>query len=199
LHIATAFPPGELTLERGHVPFNEMTEGPSVARWYRATPAVNGAATVVFQYEATELNGLTENELQLFRQQTASSAWLPFATVSVPSDDLVSANVDSLGLITAFDSTFQVSAEETIEEGSGFRLFPNPTAGPVFLDVPTDGTVRNVEILGPDGRLVRRVAVQGVWGQGAHALSVEGLANGLHFVRIDHRVTLPLSIQWSAR
>lgn len=192
LGITASYAPGTTTVERGHTTTVDALEGSSIARWYRVQPTTNGSAQLTLRYDATELNGLEDGSLWIYREQPVSSAWMPFASTVAPP--VLSATVDSLGHFTAFDANLHVGLigpEAPIEQP---RLWPNPAGPQVQLYIPAGRTVRRIDLIGIDGRVQRQW--NGAWPGGTVGLlELTGLAAGTYHLRLDGTASIPLVIR----
>jgi hypothetical protein len=90
----------------------------SIKRYYAVNPTINGGlnATVVFHYDSrtSELNGLTESTLQLFKSEDNGATWLLGAgTEDATNHKITLAGVDSLSWWTAGSSNSPLPVELT--------------------------------------------------------------------------------------
>ena len=101
--ITSAQNPGIVTVTR--IPEVQTgVAGVSIARAYDVTAETNTGldATVVFRYDDTELNGLDESTLSLFRSTDDGATWTEVGgTVDPDANTITATNVDGFSLWTA--------------------------------------------------------------------------------------------------
>ncbi|HEY0976823.1 MAG TPA: hypothetical protein VGE21_05090 [Flavobacteriales bacterium] len=192
LGITTSYAPGTTTVERGHSTTVDASEGSSIARWYRVQSAANGPAQLTLRYDPTELNGLDEADLWIYREHPLTSVWTPFASIVAPP--VLSATVDSMGHFTAFDADLHVGLNSPDPAVDRPLLWPNPAGPQAQLHIPSGRMVHRIELIGIDGRVHRQW--NGAWpGDSVPTLDLTGLAAGTYHIRLDGTGSIPLVIR----
>ncbi len=108
--ITTASNMGSTVITRG-VAFQTGNGNEGVKRYYEITPTTNNGlnATLVFNYYDSELNGLTESELILFRSVDAGSNWAEKGgTVNTTANTVTLNNIDAFSSWTSASSAFPI-------------------------------------------------------------------------------------------
>ena len=114
---------------------------------------------------------------RLARLAPGDSALVAFAVLAAPTLAQLQASADAAAQLYATVLPTRPAAAST---EAGFSVFPNPTAGPLRVEVPADFGLREVEVRNALGQLVRRQAASGA----AAALDLAGLPLGLYAVRV---------------
>ncbi len=105
---------GSTTIARAH---NVYTSGSnsSIERNFIVTPTTNTSlnATAVFHYDTTELNGLTESQLELFASTNSGTSWslVHGGTLSTTSKTVTVSAINSFSLWTLAASSAQLPVE----------------------------------------------------------------------------------------
>jgi hypothetical protein len=188
--ISSAANLGEVTISRTHVPaVNDG--GESIARRYTITPANNNGldATLRFAYLPHELNGLPENELELW--QNSGDGWnLEGATNRDPAANWVElSGIDSFADWTAATPGFTPVIEL---DGKGTMTisnpFPNPLQPGERLTVAIHSPAAiNAQLCLTDqlGRELRCQALRLLNGEQQAGLETHGLPAGLYYLRVS--------------
>lgn len=194
LQVTTILAPGTLVVERGHMPLEAAGGASSIARWFEVGSTTTTGAHVALSYDATELNGLDPSALMLFRRSNAAAPWAGHATM-ISGMHTLEADLDSLGTITAFDSSVNHTGLPLMDAiaSEGFLLYPNPATGPVTITSTGNGYVERLELFTTDGRLVAVKRV-GAFRSGPLPIALHGLARGRYVLRINGTHRLPLLI-----
>ncbi len=195
---------GEVTITRTHVP-DMNGGGQSIKRRYTITPANNAAldATLRFYYLENELNGLAENDLELWHNQ--GSGW----NLQGSSDRDANANWIELSGISAFDEWTAAGPDFTpVIELGGNRLlqvgelYPNPASSADsyvhFAVVSPENMEMNVQVLNGMGRIFHRQDYHLTNGQQVLELKCGDLTPGIYHVQLkanEQLAVLKLVIQ----
>ncbi len=102
------------------------------------------------------------------------SATVGFALLAAPTLAQLQAAADAAGL--AYATLLPARPAAPV---AGFHVFPNPTAGPLRVEVPAGFGLAQVQVLDALGRVVRQQAASGR----AAELGLHGLAPGLYTLR----------------
>lgn len=93
---------GNVTINRGHQVQTGIGLPTSIRRFYEIQPAISGNADadLQFQYLESELNGLNENTLALFRSTNNRISWsiIPQQNPNALSNKVIAVHVDTLAL-----------------------------------------------------------------------------------------------------
>ena len=95
---------GEITICRGHAKQIGDSGQTSILRYYDITPTTNTGldATLVFNYDDSELNGITEADLQLYRSVDSGTSWIPRGgTLDTGANTLTLSGIDAFSRWTA--------------------------------------------------------------------------------------------------
>ncbi len=116
--ITTSSALGATTITRGHAPqvYSGSSSARSLARYFDISPATNAGlnATLVFHYDDSELNGIQEADLELYRSSDAGSTWaLEGGTVDTGNGTVTVTGLDGFSRWTAFGEGFQLVASLT--------------------------------------------------------------------------------------
>ena len=112
---------------------------------------------------------------RLARLAPGDSATVAFAVLVAPTLAQLQTSADAAAQLY---TTVLPTRTATLAT-AGFSAYPNPTTGPLRVEVPTDFDLRAIEVRNPLGQLVRRQAASGA----AAAVDLTGLAPGLYLVR----------------
>ena len=153
VRLADGFSPAEkfLTLSRG------------TARAQRTAGLPNG--TDVMQVLGTRLTRLAPGD----------STTVAFAVLVAPTLAQLQASADVAAQL--YNTVLPTRATAAV---AGFSVYPNPTTGPLRVEVPADFGLREIEVRNALGQLVRRQAASGA----AATVSVTGLVPGLYLLRV---------------
>ena len=113
--ITTSANMGSTTITRGHTVQTKNSNN-SIKRYYDITPTTNTGlnATLVFNYATSELNGLTEANLKLFKSTDSGASWtLAGGTVSTASNTVTLSSIGSFSRWTLADNTSPLPVELT--------------------------------------------------------------------------------------
>jgi hypothetical protein len=103
--ITTATSLGNTTITRGHTA-QGGAGNMGIQRYYEIAPAANTGldATLVFHYDDAELNGKTENDLELFRSTDSGASWFnQGGTVDPGANTITLSSIDAFSRWTASD------------------------------------------------------------------------------------------------
>ncbi|MEM1269353.1 MAG: T9SS type A sorting domain-containing protein, partial [Bacteroidota bacterium] len=96
--------PGTVEVERVVGTAQTVDGTSSILRYYDVTPTNNGGliATIIFEYQDAELNGLAEADLELFRSEDGGTTWIDAGgTVDAAANTITVGGVDRLSRWTA--------------------------------------------------------------------------------------------------
>ncbi|HPQ45481.1 MAG TPA: Ig-like domain-containing protein, partial [Syntrophales bacterium] len=168
---------GATTITRGHAP---QTGGgnSSILRYYDIAPANNSGlnATLVFHYDDSDLNGLTEGNLALFQSSDGGIVWTNRGgTVAAESNTVTKTGIDGFSRWTVGDSEHSLTAPEIDVRGNGTTI-PDGDATPSTND-HTDFGNQAVS----SGTVVRTFAIHNMGTEvltlGSNAVSISGDAD----------------------
>ena len=111
---------------------------------------------------------------RLARLAPGDSATVAFAVLVAPTLAQLQAAADAAAQLYA--TVLPTRAATTV---AGFSVYPNPTTGPLRVEVPADFGLREITVRNALGQLVRRQAASGP----AAAVGLTGLAPGLYLLR----------------
>lgn len=110
---------GNVTVERGHVPFTSCS-GTGINRYFEITTENTGSGTLRFHYLDVELNGIPEAELQLWKLD--NNQWVPIAPLAkdaaqnyVETADVVLDGIFTLGSATTLPLQTDFCKDITVE------------------------------------------------------------------------------------
>jgi hypothetical protein len=150
---------GATTITRGHAVQSGIN---SIRRYYDIGPATNTGlnATLVFQYNYSQLNGALEEDLRLFRSPDAGTSWeLAGGIVDTTANTITLTGVNSFSRWTA--AGYAIGVPIT----AGWNLISNPvgTANDSLLQLfPTSSFTYAFEFIPGSGYAQRQVLVNGV-------------------------------------
>ncbi len=122
--LTTSVSLGSTEIIRGHAIQSGLNGGTSIQRYYDITPATNTGlnATLIYNYDDTELNGNPEPSLKLFKSTNSGTTWQKMGgTVNVIANRITLSGLSSFSRWTADSS--DVSALVTI----AMEAFYNPS------------------------------------------------------------------------
>jgi hypothetical protein len=120
---------GSTTINRGHSQQSGIGNL-STLRYYDIIPANNAGlnATLVFNYDDSELNSLTEANLILFKSTDGGTTWInQGGTVTVASNIITKTGVLSFSRWTAGDSIHPLAVQEMDVQGNGVSIMDGDT------------------------------------------------------------------------
>jgi len=94
---------GNTTIKRGNYALSGAGGSVSIKRYYDIAPTINTGlnATFVFYYDDSELNGLTESTLKLYRSTDNGVTWTEMGgTVNTTNNTVTLTNIDAFSLWT---------------------------------------------------------------------------------------------------
>ncbi|MFK5878368.1 MAG: T9SS type A sorting domain-containing protein [Flavobacteriaceae bacterium] len=131
--ITTTADMGSTVITRGHTVY--VTEGNnSIKRYFDITPTNNTGlnATLTFNYDDSELNGLTESNLLLFKSTDSGTNWTnESGTVNTTNNTISLSGIDGFSRWTTAEDLV-LSLENNVIEG--FNMYPNPTKDLLFVN-----------------------------------------------------------------
>jgi hypothetical protein len=201
LSVTTNIAPGVTYVQRGHAVYTSFS-GQGIKRWFNFNPANDTGliATLVFNYDSSELNGALYNRLRLNKSNDNGSNWSTMAggtrSNSATATGWVSRTgvtvVDAGSYFTLSDSVTspliktQVSvdpvATSTVE---GVNVYPNPSNGDLNISFNADATENyTISIMDMNGKVISTRTIPATKGQNLAQFNLTEAANGLYFVRI---------------
>jgi len=107
--ISTSTSLGSTTISRGHAVYTSGSNS-SILRNYTVTPTTDGSlnADVIFHYDLSELNGLTESQLLIFGTTDGGTAWSTGATTVNTTSHY--ATVNAINNLTSWTWTLAASS-----------------------------------------------------------------------------------------
>ncbi|WP_206483423.1 Ig-like domain-containing protein [Thalassotalea sp. G2M2-11] len=154
--ITTAADMGSTTITRQHVALSDPV---SIKRQYNITPTTNTGlnATFAFGYVDAELNGLSEQQLSLFKSIDAGSTWAeqPGAIVDTTANTLTLSGLDGFSVWTASidpgidtDEDGVPDITDTDDDNDGLSDADEQTNGtnPLIADTDGDGVSDGDEV-----------------------------------------------------
>ena len=112
---------------------------------------------------------------RLARLAPGDSAIVAFAVLVAPTLAQLQASSDAAAQLY----TTVLPTRAAALAAAGFSVYPNPTTGPLRVEVPADFGLRAIEVRNLLGQLVRQQAASGT----ATAVNLTGLAPGLYLLR----------------
>ena len=170
---------GMTTLVRGHA-FQIINGTEGIRRFYDILPPMNTQldATFTFSYDESELNGLSESDLQLFRSEDMGVTWtLEGGDVDTTANAVTVTGVDSFSRWT-LGSGVPVGVDESDELPPHVRLdqnFPNPfnLDTTIQFELPKAEQV-TLTVFNLLGQKVRTLLMQEARPAGFHKLPFDG-------------------------
>ena len=125
--LTTAVNLGSTEIRRGHAVQNGLNGSTSILRYYDITPAVNSGlnATMVYNFDESELNGKVESALSLFKSTNTGSTWtVQGGTVNTVANNITLTGIAgfsrwSAGAPTAVASTLKLVLEGFYNTSTG--------------------------------------------------------------------------------
>jgi len=121
--ITTGSALGVTTIDRGHAA-QSGNGNQSILRYYDITPTTNTGldATLVFYYNDSELNGLTESNLVLYKSTDSGSTWTNMGgTVDVDANTVTLIGIDSFSRWTLGGTSDQSLPVELTDFGAEYQ------------------------------------------------------------------------------
>ncbi len=117
--LTTAVNLGSTEIRRGHAVQNGLNGNTSILRYYDITPTTNTGlnATMIFNFDESELNGKVEAALSLFKSTNGGSTWtVQGGTVNTAANNITLSSIGSFsrwsaGAPSAVASTIKLSLE----------------------------------------------------------------------------------------
>ena len=192
-----------LRLELDKITINNVTGLPTgINVVYEPADAVFPASTI----GCAKLTGIPtmdntpgNYDLVIFATISFASPIIGDQDVTFPDPDLAPGTYTIQVLADAMDDCMPVSTEETLADKVAIQISPNPTAGPVNIEINADifGDF-NMHVVDLLGQSIHREKVRII--EGANNFSFDGsdLANGLYFLVLENelgRVAQKITIQ----
>ena len=125
--LTTAVNLGSTEIRRGHAVQNGLNGSTSILRYFDITPTTNTGlnATLVFNFDESELNGKVEAALSLFKSTNTGSTWtLQGGTVNTVANNITLSSIGSFsrwsaGAPSAVASTIKLLLEGFYNTGTG--------------------------------------------------------------------------------
>ena len=184
LGIGTSTITDSVLVTRGHLPV-ALPAGPeSIARWFelRSSGAALPAATLVFSYDATELNGNDPDQLKLHEAPDLAGPWTQPSTSMLEAPNLITTTDASPGgFYTAFDVDVSTALSEPAVS-NGYQIWPTVSNDLVYVRAADGAPIRDLELFDALGRSV----LPGLSVAERHAvIDLSGLASGTYVLRLD--------------
>lgn len=182
---------GPITITRGHIPRSFPEGDPSIARWFvvDAPNTAAGTADLVLRYDPVELNGLTAEDLGLFRASDEAGPWSALVSSNTASENTVSASMTApWSYVTAFDANAP-TASPTLFATADLHVWPTLTPGPLVVHALNGRTIRTLEVIDGTGRIVLQ---PGLEPSSLATMDLSSLASGAYFLRVDGQTTIKL-------
>ena len=120
---------GSTEIRRGHAVQNGLSGNTSILRYFDITPTTNTGlnATLVFNFDESELNGKIESALSLFRSTNSGSTWTgQGGSVNTASNNITLTGIGSYSRWSASSPNAVTSTIKIIMEGFyNLSLIPN--------------------------------------------------------------------------
>ena len=186
---------GSTTVERFHLP-RSGSGNQGIYRYYNIAPTNNSGlnASFRFYYDESELNGIPEANLTLFKSPDGSNdSWSPqYGTVNTTDNYVQKGGVNEFSYWTLGDVANPLPVEETIDnnipvEYALYQNYPNPF-NPVTVikfDLPESGLV-NLKIFNTIGEEVLTLVNEQL-NAGTHSVSfnAENLPSGVYLYKLS--------------
>ena len=145
--ITTAADMGSTTITRGHTVQTHNSNN-SIKRYFDITPATNTGlnASLTFNYEDGELNGLTESNLKMFKYDGVSNWTNEGGLLDMDANTISLIGLDGFSKWTAVEDLTLSLAENIIK---GFSMYPNPTKD--ILNITAREEIKQVKIFNSMG------------------------------------------------
>ncbi len=118
--LTTAANLGSTEIRRGHTVQNGLSGNTSITRYFDITPTTNTGlnATLVFNYDDSELNGKVESALSLFRSTNSGSSWTSNGgTVNTSANSITLSGIGAYSRWSASSPSAVASQIKLIIEG----------------------------------------------------------------------------------
>ncbi len=135
---------GSTVVSRGHTVQTGAINN-SVKRYFDITPTSDAElnATVTFNYDDSELNGLNEANLKLFQSTDGGSSWVnKGGTINTVNNTISVSYNNSIGGRWTAAEDLTLSVEENVIDG--FNMYPNPAEKTLILTAKEE--IKHVEI-----------------------------------------------------
>lgn len=185
LRITGDLEPDTMMVIRGHTATSVGSSISSVARWYGLSGQVLQTAVidVTMNMDATELNGLVPQDLELHRASTLDGPWIPLpGTVDLLVPSVTGVIQSNDAYLTAFMADIMTGTDE---EPDKIDLFVWPTVTEDILNVQLSeaGIVTTLELFDRTGRSVAPMVVR--QGSSSATINTAHLARGLYLIRVN--------------
>ncbi len=178
---------GSTTLRRGHA-VQTGAGNESILRYYEILPANNSGlnATLAFAYDASELNGILESDLELFRSTDGGTTWSEEGgTVDETNDTVTLSGIEAFSRWTLGGATTPLPVElvsfEAVVDGAAVLLqwiTASETNNAGF-------EIQSLSDLVPDWEGLGWIAGQGTTAEAQHySYRVESRRAGRHLFRL---------------
>lgn len=181
---------GPLTVTRGHGPRSFPEGDQSVARWFAIDAPNDPVSEVIIsmRYDPTELNGLSPENLGLFRSETVDGPWAAITSTNNGGASTVSGTLaTATNHLTAFDANAPTASPYLFATGD-LRVWPTLACCEVMVQAQNGLVLNDLEIFDAVGRL-QRTSTTASSDQLA-VIDVSGLARGIHHLRVNRQVTI---------
>jgi len=188
---------GNTTLDRRHKPQN-LPSGDGIQKYWRLSTTNNPAgqnATLRLQYFDSELNGLAEADLTIWRSTNNGASWTDMGRSSSSSsqnyvEQIALADINgwwTLGTPTPFSggAIERITATEKPLRTMLWSIYPNPATDFVTVSIPSEKVETVVvELLDAKGLVVLKQVAFLEIAENASTFQIQSLPQGIYFARI---------------
>jgi hypothetical protein len=174
-------PIGPMEVVRGHLPQTMANGQVSVSRWFQfIDPPTSQLQELIFQYDGLELNGLVQEQLDLFDHDPQYTYWLPMLANNIPGE-LVVQNTQPRPIITAFheDAALAIPSPEWVD----LKVWPTVTGSKVNIALPHEVTLETLQVIDATGRSI--MVTQEVLATDVIQIDVSSAAPGMLLLQLN--------------
>lgn len=181
-------------IRRGHNIF-PLPTGPSIERWYEAQPLTNTAldATLRLHYFDGELNGLSENNLSVWRSDDDGASWveLPPSAHNMVDNWIEVAHENSLAMYSIGEKTISVLPIQQVQANNStlnkaMEIYPNPVKEKAnFRIYAAEEKTTSLEWYNMNGALIHQTSIDLFKGENHISQMVGHLPAGMYLIKCD--------------